>query len=249
MAWEAAWMWGFQASLGSLGKQSCAPSWALLGSLNRSPSPAAGTRWRRTILLQQRLQCHCISINTQIISATYTYSSLLVSHFYTKFRDTCFLLSFLFPTPLSHGSMKPQKAKQNTAPCCKHPPKWGNLLTAFEAFTSLTQHRSAQTRQGRARLQEPRQPKCHNPKPHRLRQTWDFTATRYLCKQPTLILLPPKHQVPSQGSGETHPEFVSKIDGSALKANHGKTKFSSRSKPASCGEVKTQPLRQVRSHS
>lgn len=141
MIWEVAWMWDFQVSLGSLGKQSCAPSRALLRSLNRSPSPAVGMRWRKTVLLQQRSRCYCTSINTQIISATYTYSTLLVSHFYTKFRHTYFLLSFLFPSLLM-AEWNPRKQNKTHTPMLQTCSKMRQLL---DCIWSLQLTHTAQT--------------------------------------------------------------------------------------------------------
>lgn len=56
-----------------------------------------------------------------------------------------------------------------------------------------------------------------------MKKIWDFTATWHFCKWPTQILLPPKHQVLPQASGEMPPKLNSKINGSAMKTNQGKT--------------------------
>lgn len=117
MALRAAWMWGFQESLGSLGKHHRALSRALLSSFSRSRH-----------LQQPRTEEQLSSCNTDLAVTThlsthklflpliYTYPTLLVSHFYLKLRDIYFPPSFLFPSPLSNSWMKPQKAEHNVSP-------------------------------------------------------------------------------------------------------------------------------------
>lgn len=65
------------------------------------------------------------SINTHITSATYIHILLCLCPISMLDSEILFTI-FFFPPPFSHGWMKPQKAKENTSPCCKHPLKWSN---------------------------------------------------------------------------------------------------------------------------
>lgn len=96
------------------------------------------------------------SINTHYFSYLHTHSTLLVSHFYGRFTDTYFLLSFSFLLLFLMAEWNPRK--QN-----KTPPHAANILQneathdCSEVFILFTQPKSAQTHQGRAWLQEPQQ--------------------------------------------------------------------------------------------
>lgn len=116
MALRAAWMWGFQESLGSSGKQHCALSWALLSSFSRSHHLQQPRAEEKLSPCNTDLAVTAqLSTDKLFLPLIYTYPTLLVSHFYSKLRDIYFPPSFLFPSPLPNSWMKPQKAKHNVS--------------------------------------------------------------------------------------------------------------------------------------
>jgi len=173
-------MWGFQGFLGSSGKQSCALSWAPLGSLNTSPSPAAGMRWRKTVLLQETSLSPHIYPRPNYVHHLHTHTLLRLCHISTLSSEILiFFLSFLFPSPLSHGWMKPQKANKNThtpQPHCIHPlHNDSNFLTAFEASTPLKQRESTTAQMSQAKTSQT---------PKNLRLHYDLVPVQAACTNP-----------------------------------------------------------------
>lgn len=144
MVWEAACMQGFQVSLGSLGKQPCSAASTDPCHLQQAHTELKPSSCNRDLSVTTHLSTHKL-----LLPLTYTYFTLLVSHFYGKFRDTSFSLSFLFPFPLFHGWMKPQKANKTNSLLQTS----AKMRQLFDCIWS-TQCKS--------------QPKRHKPKPHGL---------------------------------------------------------------------------------
>lgn len=102
-------MWGFQVPLGSLGKQPCLATSTAPCPLQQAHAEGKPSSCNRDLSVTTHLSTHKL-----LLPLTCTYFTLLVSDFYTEFKDTSFLPPLLFLSPLSHGWMKPQKAKPNT---------------------------------------------------------------------------------------------------------------------------------------
>lgn len=115
MVLRAAWMWGFQVSLGSSGKQRCALSWALLSSSSRSCH-----------LQQPRAEWKLSSCNTDLAVTTHlsTYKLFLpLTYIYPTLcpvstrSSEVFIFHHHFSFPLRFLTTEWNPRKQNIMSC------------------------------------------------------------------------------------------------------------------------------------
>lgn len=198
--------------------------------------------WRKNTSCNRDLSASAhLPINTQIISATDTQISYSISHSTLSSEILIFYYSFSFPFLMAEWNPGKQ-----TLLWCKHPPKPGNFLTAFDVFHhahTVQIHRNLPGWDPVSGASTAQKSEAQTSRIHGFQKTWDFTVIWYLCNQPTPILLPPN----TSCCHKALKKCLLNKEGQWLcnEGKPGQNQFSSRSKLAACGEVKTQPLHQT----
>lgn len=220
MVWEVPWMWGFQVFLGYLQNICSIPS--PTQQPQQIPVTSSRHRLKNNHPPATETSVLPISINTHIAAATCIYILLCLCPI-SMLGSEIFIFHYL-PLPSSSFSWlnETPESKTKHLPMLQTSPKMKQLMTTVK-FSSCShspnQHKLIRAGPGFRSLNSP------NVITWNLTDSkiWEFTQLGILCKQPTQILLPPKHQVLLQASGEMPPKLNIKINGSAMKTNQGKT--------------------------